>query len=144
MSHAPHIVCPHCDSVNRVPADKLGAADDCGSCHRPLFPGKPIALTAERFEKHLTRGDIPLLVDFWASWCAPCRVMAPVFERAAADLEPRIRLVKVDTDEEQALAGRYAIRGIPTLILFKGGQEAGRVSGAMDHGSLLAWVQQHL
>jgi thioredoxin 2 len=144
MSRTLHVVCPHCDMVNRVPEAKLGAGANCGGCHRPLFVGKPAPLTGERFDKHVARNDLPVVVDFWAEWCGPCQVMAPVFERAAADLEPNVRLVKVDTDRDQAVAGRYSIRGIPTLILFKGGHEAARVSGALDHGRLMAWVQQHL
>ena len=144
MSDALHIVCPHCDAVNRVPRDKLGAGGQCGGCHQTLFTGKPLALDAERFGRHLERSDIPLLVDFWAEWCGPCRTMAPVFAQAATELEPGVRLIKIDTDEEQALAGRFAIRGIPTLILFRAGQELARISGAVDRGRLLAWVGQSL
>ena len=144
MSEALHIVCPHCDAVNRIPADKLDARPKCGKCHQPLFTGAPLALDTARFQRHLERNDIPLLVDFWAEWCGPCKMMAPVFEQAAGQLEPRVRLVKVDTDREQALASSLGIRGIPTLILFRGGREVARTSGATNLQGLLAWVRQHL
>ena len=144
MAEALHVVCPHCAGVNRVPADKLGHGGKCGRCHGPLFDGHPVALTQGNFEAHITRSDLPVLVDFWAPWCGPCRMMAPAFEQAAAQLEPRVRLAKVNTEEEQALAMQYGIRSIPTLVLFKNGREAVRSAGAMDLRSLLAWTQQNL
>jgi thioredoxin 2 len=143
MTDTVHVVCPHCDGINRVPREKLAAGGQCGACHRPLFSGEPLNLNQARFQRHLSKSDLPILVDVWATWCGPCKVMAPVFAQAARQLEPQLRLVKIDSDKEQALAGQLGIRGIPTLILFKHGQEVARLSGAMDLPNLLAWVRQH-
>ncbi|MCE3261029.1 MAG: thioredoxin [Pseudoduganella sp.] len=139
-----HIVCPHCDAVNRVPSVRLEEGPTCGKCQRTLFSGHPADLSTARFLKHIERNDIPVLVDFWAPWCGPCRTMAPFYEQATKKLEPYFRVVKVNTEEEQQLAGRFAIRSIPTLALFKGGREMARQPGAMDAGNIIAWVQQHL
>ncbi len=144
MGDGLHIVCAHCDSVNRVPRERLTAGGKCGRCKQPLFDGHPVSLHQGNFSQHIERSDIPILVDFWASWCGPCKMMAPVFERAAAELQPYVRLAKVNTEEQQGIAARYAIRSIPTLILFKGGREAARMAGAMDLQNLLAWTRQHL
>ena len=138
-----HVVCPHCNGVNRVPEDRLAAGPRCGKCKRPLFDGHPVNLTAASFERHVARSDLPVLVDFWAPWCGPCKMMAPVFQQAAAELEPRLRLAKVNTEEEPQLAARYGIRSIPTLVLFRGGREVVRQAGAMDLASLVAWARQH-
>jgi len=138
-----HIVCPHCDAVNRVPAERLREAPTCGKCTKELFTGRPVDLSTARFLKHIERSDIPVLVDFWAPWCGPCRTMAPFYEQAAARLEPAYRVVKVNTEVEQQLAGQLAIRSIPTLALFRGGREIARQPGAMDAGNIVAWVQQN-
>lgn len=144
MASTVHVVCPHCDAVNRLPDDRLGDNANCGKCHQALFVGEPLALDEGRFAKHVERGDLPVVVDFWAAWCAPCRAMAPAFAEAARRLEPRVRLVKVDTEAAQGLAARYQIRSIPTLVLLRGGREVSRTAGAMDVGSLVGWIEGNL
>lgn len=144
MSETLHIVCPHCDGVNRVPASRLAEGGNCGKCHQALFDSKPLALNAGRFARHLQNSDIPLLIDFWAPWCGPCKMMAPAFERAAALLEPAVRLVKVNTEEQQQLGAQYGIRSIPTLMLMRNGREVARQPGAMDVGGIVNWTKQQL
>jgi thioredoxin 2 len=143
MDASVHIVCPHYDTINRVPRPRLGGGR-CGQCHQALFDGHPVALDTARFERHLTKSGVPLLIDFWAAWCGPCRAMAPEFERAVAAIEPRARLVKVNVDEEPALAERFAVRSIPTIVLAFEGRELARIAGARSAAQLAEWVGREL
>ncbi|HWQ39567.1 MAG TPA: thioredoxin TrxC [Burkholderiales bacterium] len=144
MDFQHHVPCPHCDTLNRVPAARLGDGPKCGKCKQPLFAGAPFVLSDANFAAQVERASLPLLVDFWAPWCGPCRMMAPHFERAAGQLEPGVRLAKLNTDENPQTAARLRIRSIPTLILFRDGREIARQAGALDARRLVEWVRSHL
>ena len=144
MSDSTHIVCPNCSSINRVPVIRIDNQPQCGKCHDRLFGGKPLALDEAGFYRHLQRSELPLLVDFWAPWCGPCRMMAPAFEQAAAQLEPKVRLIKINTEENQRIAAQFGIRSIPTLIVFKGGRVVDQLIGAAPKDQIRRMVERHL
>lgn len=135
-----HVVCAHCDSVVGLPKERIGESPRCPKCHEALFAEGPIELTAANFDKHIERNDLPVVVDFWAPWCGPCVAMAPHFEAVAKDLGHRLRFAKLNTQDEPAPAGRFGIRSIPTLIVFKAGQPAARQSGALNKDMLTRWL----
>ena len=138
------VACPVDHVLNRVPRARLGSGARCGTCRSPLFPGRPVDLDATGFERHALRSDLPVVIDFWAEWCGPCRMMSPAFEAAASQLEPRVRLAKLDTEAEPAIAGRYGIRGIPSMVMIRKGREIARTSGAMPTQAIVQWVEQAL
>ena len=141
MSTPLHIVCPHCHTTNRVHAEQLVSAPTCGNCKQVLFNAQSVALDETSFDKHVSRNHIPVLVDFWAPWCGPCLQMAPAYEQAAAQLEPHVRLGKVNTEAVLAIGARFAIRSIPTLALFIDGREVARRTGASSTGDIVRWVR---
>jgi thioredoxin 2 len=144
MSERVNIVCGQCDSIVGVPAERLEQRPRCPKCHVALFSGHPVELQDENFDRHVTRTDVPVVVDFWAPWCGPCRAMAPHYEHAAQRMEPQLRFAKVNSDAAQQVSARFGIRSIPTLIVFRNGSEVARHSGAMDTPGLMRWLQQSL
>lgn len=144
MNATTHVVCPNCTTVNRIPSPKLEDHPRCGKCKQPLFTGHPIELNDANFAPHTRRSDIPVVVDFWAPWCGPCQMMAPAFEQAAAQLEPTVRLAKLNTEQAQSIAAQFGIRSIPTLAVFKDGREVARQPGAMGAQDLVRWIRAHV
>ena len=144
MSDALTLGCPHCGAINRVSQARLHDGPKCGRCKQALFTGEPVELTSDNFRALVERSELPVVVDFWAAWCGPCKMMAPIFAEAARELEPRMRFAKLDTEAQQALAGRFGIRSIPTLIVFRNGQEVARQPGLLQRPQLRQWLSAHL
>lgn len=144
MSNPVHVVCPLCTATNRLPHDKLTAGGTCGKCGAPLFNHRPLDLSAANFDRMINNNDIPVLVDFWAPWCGPCKQMAPAFEQVAKQLEPHVRLGKLNTENEPDISARYNIRSIPTLAIFRKGKLIAQQAGAMNQQGITQWVNAHL
>jgi thioredoxin 2 len=143
MNDPVHIVCPACMAVNRIPADRLAAKPKCGKCQQPVIDQHPVELNSASFQQHIKRNDIPVVVDFWAPWCGPCKMMAPAFEQAAEQLAPAVRLAKLNTEAEQTIGAQLGIRSIPTMIVFRNGHEVARQAGALGAADIVRWVRAH-
>jgi thioredoxin 2 len=143
MSDKNHLICAHCGAINNVPTGRMSDHPVCGKCKKMIMTGTPVELNEAGFNRYVSKSDQPLLVDFWAPWCGPCKMMAPIFTQAAQQLEPAFRLIKVNTEVEQNLAGRLRIQSIPTLAIYKNGQEVIRQPGAMPLNDLLRWARSH-
>ena len=142
MKNDLHLVCPHCQSINRVPTAKLSEHPNCGRCQQPLFTGEPIELTTATFSRHVERSDLPLLVDFWAPWCGPCRSFGPIFEDVAEERSGKMRFVKVNTEAERELSARFRIRSIPTIMMFKNGEVIDMLNGAVPKAPFDSWLNE--
>lgn len=142
MTDFTHLLCPNCHAKNRLPSEKITHDPKCGSCKNKLFQGAPLEIEQGLFDKYITGNDIPLLIDFWAPWCAPCKTFSPHFAAAAKSLEPKVRLLKVNTENAQQISARYGIQSIPSLLIFKNGKEQARVAGAMSTQQLIRWVNE--
>jgi len=144
MENQQHAVCPSCNAVNRIPAQRRGKEISCGKCHVPMFGSDPRSVNSAAFTAQLSRSEVPVVVDFWAPWCGPCKAMAPVFTQVSARMGSRAQFIKVNTDEESALGAQYGIRSIPTLAIFQSGREVARISGSLPAVSLEQWIDSHI
>lgn len=144
MSEPTQAVCVACGAINRLPADRAATDAKCGSCGKPLFSGEPADVSGAMFERQINKGSLPVVVDVWAPWCGPCRAMAPEYEKAARAAEPKARFLKLNSDLEQAVAGRLGIRGIPTMLVYRDGKEIARVSGARSSRDIVSWLETTL
>ena len=144
MSQSQQVVCPHCNAINRVAVDRIDDGPVCGGCGKSLLDGEPLELTSETFDRHINNSDWPVLVDFWAPWCGPCRMMTPIIHAAAKELKTSMRVAKLNTEEEKEIATRFNLRGVPTLMVFHRGKVVLQRTGGTDLASLLKWARSAL